>query len=98
MGIDGRKERAALLRWPGRGAAPPLLVYGHADVVGVEGQAWTHPPFEGVLDGGYVWGRGAIDMKGPDHDGLLPRAERQHGQGHVQARARRDGGHGQPVI
>ena len=53
-------------RLPGRetpGAAP-LLLYGHVDVVPASGQEWRHPPFEGVVEGGYVWGRGAMDMKG----------------------------------
>jgi acetylornithine deacetylase/succinyl-diaminopimelate desuccinylase-like protein len=46
------------------GDAPPLLLYGHVDVVTTAGQPWTHPPFEGRVDDGYVWGRGALDMKG----------------------------------
>jgi acetylornithine deacetylase/succinyl-diaminopimelate desuccinylase-like protein len=50
-------------RLPGRGAAPPLLLHGHMDVVNVAGQRWTHPPFAGVLADGFVWGRGALDMK-----------------------------------
>lgn len=51
-----------LARVPG-GDAPPLLLYGHVDVVPVTGQDWTHDPFEGVVADGYVWGRGALDMK-----------------------------------
>jgi acetylornithine deacetylase/succinyl-diaminopimelate desuccinylase-like protein len=51
-------------RLPGRGEAPPLLLYGHVDVVTTEGQSWTHPPFEGREVDGWVWGRGALDMKG----------------------------------
>ncbi|MFI5496360.1 M20/M25/M40 family metallo-hydrolase [Actinoplanes sp. NPDC051859] len=51
-------------RFPGRGQAPPLLLHAHSDVVPVTGQTWTHPPFEGRLVDGHVWGRGAIDMKG----------------------------------
>jgi len=51
-------------RLSGRGDAPPLLLYGHVDVVTTKGQDWQHPPFEGVLEEGYVWGRGALDMKG----------------------------------
>ena len=50
-------------RLPG-GDAPPLLLYGHVDVVTTAGQPWTHPPFSGELADGYVWGRGALDMKG----------------------------------
>jgi len=51
-------------RLPGRGQAPPLLMYGHLDVVTTAGQQWQHPPFEAKLLDGYVWGRGALDMKG----------------------------------
>ncbi|MEV0163973.1 M20/M25/M40 family metallo-hydrolase [Nonomuraea fuscirosea] len=69
-GIDVRllardQDRPNLVaRIPGRGLAPPLLLHAHADVVPVEGQDWTVPPFEGRLSDGHVWGRGAIDMKG----------------------------------
>jgi len=45
------------------GGAPPLLLQGHVDVVTTAAQSWTHPPFEGRLDDGYIWGRGALDMK-----------------------------------
>ena len=48
----------------GQGQAPTLLLYGHADVVTTEHQVWQNPPFEGNLVEGYVWGRGALDMKG----------------------------------
>ena len=47
----------------GRGAAPPLL-YGHVDVVTTASQSWQYPPFAGSIADGYVWGRGALDMKG----------------------------------
>jgi len=58
-------ERPNLIaRLQGRGEAPPLLLYGHADVVTTAGQQWTYPPFEGQIADGYVWGRGALDMKG----------------------------------
>jgi acetylornithine deacetylase/succinyl-diaminopimelate desuccinylase-like protein len=53
-----------VVRLPGQGEAPPLLLYGHTDVVTTSGQNWTYPPFEGVLADGCVWGRGALDMKG----------------------------------
>jgi acetylornithine deacetylase/succinyl-diaminopimelate desuccinylase-like protein len=45
------------------GDAPPLLLQGHVDVVTTALQDWQHPPFAGVLEDGYVWGRGALDMK-----------------------------------
>jgi acetylornithine deacetylase/succinyl-diaminopimelate desuccinylase-like protein len=53
-----------LARLPGRGEAPPLLLYGHVDVVTTAGQRWRHPPFEATIEDGYIWGRGAVDMKG----------------------------------
>ncbi|ESP87868.1 M20/M25/M40 family metallo-hydrolase [Candidatus Halobonum tyrrellensis] len=52
-----------LARLPGGDEAPPLLLQGHVDVVPTEGQAWEHPPFSGVVEDGYVWGRGTLDMK-----------------------------------
>jgi acetylornithine deacetylase/succinyl-diaminopimelate desuccinylase-like protein len=51
-------------RIPGRGDAPPLLLYGHVDVVPADAREWKHPPFGGDLVDGEVWGRGALDMKG----------------------------------
>lgn len=53
-----------IARLPGEGKASPLLLYGHVDVVTAENQPWQQPPFEGKLIDGYVWGRGALDMKG----------------------------------
>ena len=59
---DGRPN--LVIRVPGRGQAPPLLLQGHVDVVTTAGQRWSHPPFGGDLIRGWVWGRGALDMKG----------------------------------
>jgi acetylornithine deacetylase/succinyl-diaminopimelate desuccinylase-like protein len=57
-------ERPNLIaRLPGRGASAPLLLQGHVDVVAARGE-WQHGPFAGDLADGYVWGRGALDMKG----------------------------------
>jgi len=53
-----------IARLKGRGEAPPLLLQGHVDVVTTKGQHWQVPPFEGRIADGYVWGRGALDMKG----------------------------------
>ena len=58
-------ERPNLItRLPGTGGAPPLLLYGHVDVVPAAGQDWRYPPFDGQIADGCVWGRGALDMKG----------------------------------
>ncbi len=53
-----------IARVPGRGSAPPLLMYGHIDVVTTANQKWRLNPFAGEELDGYVWGRGALDMKG----------------------------------
>ena len=53
-----------ITRLKGNGNAPPLLLYGHVDVVTTAFQEWTHPPFEAKDVDGYIWGRGALDMKG----------------------------------
>ena len=80
-------ERPNLVaRLPGQGSAPPLLLYGHLDVVTTEGQQWTHPPFAGEEADGFIWGRGALDMKGgvammlaaflrAKYEGLSPRGD-----------------------
>jgi len=51
-------------RIAGSGDASPFLMYGHVDVVSTANQDWTHPPFNGDLIDGMIWGRGALDMKG----------------------------------
>jgi acetylornithine deacetylase/succinyl-diaminopimelate desuccinylase-like protein len=51
-------------RIPGSGDGPSLAFVGHLDVVPADARDWTHPPFGGVLDDdGYLYGRGALDMK-----------------------------------
>ena len=51
-------------RLNGQGNAPPLMLYGHVDVQITTNQTWQHPPFEGKIVDDYIWGRGALDMKG----------------------------------
>ncbi len=50
-------------RLKGSGAKKPLLLMAHTDVVNVDPKKWTHPPFAATRDGGYVYGRGAVDDK-----------------------------------
>ncbi|MEZ5114937.1 MAG: M20/M25/M40 family metallo-hydrolase [Candidatus Nanopelagicales bacterium] len=51
-------------RIPGTGDGPSLGFVGHLDVVPADARDWTHPPFEAVVDDdGFLYGRGAIDMK-----------------------------------
>ena len=58
----GRSNLVARLK--GRGEAPPFLLQGHVDVVTTVNQDWSHKPFGGEIIDGYLWGRGALDMKG----------------------------------
>jgi len=53
-----------ICRLKGNGKAPPLLLYGHVDVVTTAGQVWQYPPFDGRIVDGFLWGRGTLDMKG----------------------------------
>lgn len=49
----------------GSSDAPPICLLSHIDVVPAEAERWSAPPFSGRIDDqGYVWGRGALDMKG----------------------------------
>ena len=51
---------------PGKGEAPPMMFNTHLDHVDVgEHDAWPHPPFGGEIHDDTVWGRGAVDIKGP---------------------------------
>ncbi len=43
-----------------------MLIHGHLDVVPADPTEWSVDPFGGEVEGGYVWGRGAIDMKDMD--------------------------------
>ena len=61
-GAPGRGNVFARLRGadPERGA---LMIHGHLDVVPAEPADWSVHPFSGAVEDGYVWGRGAVDMK-----------------------------------
>jgi acetylornithine deacetylase/succinyl-diaminopimelate desuccinylase-like protein len=50
-------------RLKGSGRKRPLLLLGHIDTVNVDAAKWRFPPFSATRDGGYVYGRGAIDDK-----------------------------------
>jgi acetylornithine deacetylase/succinyl-diaminopimelate desuccinylase-like protein len=47
-----------------RGRKDSLMLMSHLDVVPAEAEGWKHPPFDGVVEDGFVWGRGAWDCKG----------------------------------
>ncbi|HKR11909.1 MAG TPA: M20/M25/M40 family metallo-hydrolase [Pyrinomonadaceae bacterium] len=63
--LDVAPGRANLYaRIKGDGSRRPLILLSHTDVVTAEPQRWTIPPFSGELRDGFIYGRGAIDMKG----------------------------------
>lgn len=60
-------RRAVVVRIPGRDPQRgALVVHGHLDVVPAIATEWTHPPFAAEVVDGYIWGRGAVDMKNMD--------------------------------
>ncbi|MGH3510425.1 MAG: M20/M25/M40 family metallo-hydrolase, partial [Nocardioidaceae bacterium] len=65
-GVAGRSNVVA--RWGGT-TGDGLLLHGHLDVVPADADDWAVPPFSGELSDGYLWGRGAVDMK--DFDAIL---------------------------
>ncbi|NLA40113.1 MAG: M20/M25/M40 family metallo-hydrolase [Smithella sp.] len=42
----------------------PLMLNHHIDVVAADASRWSHPPFSGAVQDGFVWGRGTLDTKG----------------------------------
>ena len=58
----GRASTIARIEGADRSRAP-LLIHGHLDVVPAHAAEWSVDPFAGEIKDGYVWGRGAVDMK-----------------------------------
>jgi acetylornithine deacetylase/succinyl-diaminopimelate desuccinylase-like protein len=61
---DDPSRAAVWARVPGTGGGRPLVLLSHLDVVPAEPTGWTVDPFAGVVGGGFVVGRGALDAKG----------------------------------
>ncbi|MGB9676589.1 MAG: M20/M25/M40 family metallo-hydrolase [Candidatus Bathyarchaeales archaeon] len=54
---------SVITRLKGSGEKPSLLLLSHLDVVAANPKEWSVDPFSGLVKDGFVWGRGAIDMK-----------------------------------
>ena len=61
---DATGKKANLFATIGPRDKPGVMLSGHTDVVPIEGQAWTKPPFALTLEDGKYFGRGTCDMKG----------------------------------
>ena len=62
----------------------PLLIHGHLDVVPAAAEDWQVHPFSGEVQDGYVWGRGAVDMKDFDAMAALRRTRSSQGRSRAQ--------------
>ncbi len=58
--FDGR---ALLFRWPGKDPSHATVLMSHYDVVPAAEEHWQHPPFEGIIENGVLFGRGTLDTK-----------------------------------
>lgn len=62
--LEAAPGRANIVaRLPGDGSSRPFLLTSHLDVVPVERDKWSCDPFSGEIHDGFIWGRGAVDMK-----------------------------------
>ncbi len=64
-GPNERKQNL-VVRLHGTGKQRPVLLIGHLDVVAARREDWSTDPFKLVEQGGFFYGRGTLDMKGPD--------------------------------
>ncbi len=64
--VESAPGRASIYaRIRGSGEKKSLVLLNHMDVVPADPKAWKEPPFSGEIKEGFIWGRGALDMKGP---------------------------------
>lgn len=73
-------DRGLLFRWPGKSQDAPSVMMAHYDVVPVEEKNWQKSPFDGIIEDGVLWGRGALDTK-VTFNGVLTAADTLIAQG-----------------
>lgn len=81
-------DLSSLYHWPGRSPnLKPIMLIAHLDVVAVqEAAAWEQPAFDGVIEDGFIWGRGTLDDK-VSVLGILEAAELLLAEGYVPERS-----------
>lgn len=75
-------DRALLFKWEGKNHSEPSVMMAHYDVVPVDEEKWEKPAFEGIIENGVLWGRGALDTK-VTFNGVLSSADHLISQGFV---------------
>ncbi len=63
MSLEMPSNRSLLYRWRGERDGAPTVIMAHYDVVAADEASWTRPAFEGIVDNGFLYGRGALDTK-----------------------------------
>lgn len=80
--LERPNDRALLFKWPGKHSDAPSVLMAHYDVVPVNEDSWTRPPFDALIEDGVMWGRGTLDTKGT-FCGVLEAAEHLMGENFI---------------
>lgn len=76
------EDRALLFHWKGKSVCEPAVLMAHYDVVPVNEDMWDKPPFEAIIEGDVMWGRGTLDTK-VTMNGVLSAANKLISEGFV---------------